>query len=134
MVQMLKGTTEENTGTAVSLKSVYHLPYEVGGKTGTTQGSSDGWFMGITPELVTGIWVGGERRDIRFRSMALGQGAKMALPIFGYYMQKVYADQSLGITAEEFPKPDNANIQTNCDSINISPPSPKPGSEYTDNP
>jgi penicillin-binding protein 1A len=134
MVQMLKGTTEENTGTAVSLKSVYHLPYEVGGKTGTTQGSSDGWFMGITPELVTGVWVGGERRDIRFRSMALGQGAKMALPIFGYYMQKVYADQSLGITAEEFPKPDNANIQTNCDSINISPPSPKPGSEYTDNP
>jgi penicillin-binding protein 1A len=79
--------------------------------------------MGITPGLVTGVWVGGERREIRFRSMALGQGAKMALPIFGYYMQKVYADQSLGIPVEVFQKPENVNIQTDCglsDSTNFS--------------
>jgi penicillin-binding protein 1A len=95
MVELLKGSVEEEGGTSVSLKSVYKLPCEVGGKTGTTQGSSDGWFIGITPELVSGAWVGGEERSIRFRSMQFGQGAKMALPIFGYYMQKVYADKTL---------------------------------------
>jgi penicillin-binding protein 1A len=123
MVQMLKGSAEENTGTAASLKSVYHIPYEVGGKTGTTSGSSDGWFMGITPGLVTGVWVGGERRDIRFRTMALGQGAKMALPVFGYYMQKVYADRSLATPLETFQKPENMNIKSDCavsDSTDLS--------------
>lgn len=95
MVELLKGSVEEEGGTSVSLKSVYKLPCEVGGKTGTTQGSSDGWFIGITPELVSGAWVGGEERSIRFRSMQFGQGAKMALPIFGYYMQKIYADKTL---------------------------------------
>jgi penicillin-binding protein 1A len=82
--------------------------------------------MGITPGLVTGVWVGGERREIRFRSMALGQGAKMALPIFGYYMQKVYADQSMGIPVEVFPKPENVTIQTDCgisDSTDFTAPS-----------
>jgi penicillin-binding protein 1A len=126
MVQMLKGTTEESTGTAVSLKTVYHLPYEVGGKTGTTQSSSDGWFMGITPGLVTGIWVGGENRAIRFRNMTLGQGAKMALPMFGYYMQKVYDDYSFGIPVGNFLKPESVNIQTNCaasDTLDFSSPS-----------
>jgi penicillin-binding protein 1A len=95
MIELLKGSVEEAGGTSVSLKSVYKIPGDVGGKTGTTQGSSDGWFIGITPELVSGAWVGGEERSIRFRSMQYGQGAKMALPIFGYYMQKVYADGSL---------------------------------------
>jgi penicillin-binding protein 1A len=118
MVQMLKGTTEENTGTAVSLKSVYNLPYEVGGKTGTTQGSSDGWFMGITPGLVTGVWVGGEKRDIRFRNMVLGQGAKMALPIFGYYMQKVYADHTIS-SPTEFKAPENVDIPATCPADTI---------------
>ena len=95
MIELLKGSVEEEGGTSVALRTVYKLPCEVGGKTGTTQGSSDGWFIGITPELVSGAWVGGEERCIRFRSMQFGQGAKMALPIFGYYMQKVYADKTL---------------------------------------
>jgi penicillin-binding protein 1A len=95
MIELLKGSVEESGGTSTSLKTVYKLPGEIGGKTGTTQGNSDGWFIGITPELVSGAWVGGEERSIRFRSMQFGQGAKMALPIFGYYMQKVYADKSL---------------------------------------
>ncbi len=95
MIELLKGSVEEGGGTSTSLKTVYKIPGELGGKTGTTQSSSDGWFIGITPELVSGAWVGGEERSIRFRSMQYGQGAKMALPIFGYYMQKVYADRSL---------------------------------------
>lgn len=95
MIELLKGSVEEEGGTSVSLRTVYKLPCEVGGKTGTTQGSSDGWFIGITPELVSGAWVGGEERSIRFRSMQYGQGAKMALPIFGNYMQKICADRSL---------------------------------------
>ncbi len=95
MIELLKGSVEEAGGTSVSLKTVYKLPGEVGGKTGTTQGSSDGWFIGITPDLVSGAWVGGEERSIRFRSMQFGQGAKMALPIFGFYMQNVYADKTL---------------------------------------
>ncbi|HVD99373.1 MAG TPA: transglycosylase domain-containing protein [Cytophagaceae bacterium] len=95
MIELLKGSVEDEGGTSVSLKSLYKIPGEVGGKTGTTQGSSDGWFIGITPELVSGAWVGGEERSIRFRTMQYGQGAKMALPIFGYYMQKVYGDHSL---------------------------------------
>jgi penicillin-binding protein 1A len=117
MVQMLKGTTEEQSGTAVSLKSTYNLKYEVGGKTGTTQNSSDGWFMGITPGLVCGTWVGGEHRSIRFRNMTLGQGAKMALPIFGYFMQKVYNDKTVGIATHDFIKPADVNVETNCPRI-----------------
>jgi penicillin-binding protein 1A len=122
MVQMLKATTEEQSGTAVSLKGRYNLRYEVGGKTGTTQNSTDGWFMGITPGLVCGTWVGGEHRSIRFRNMNLGQGAKMALPIFGYFMQKVYADPSIGIPTHDFIKPDDVQIRTDCnqpDSLNF---------------
>jgi penicillin-binding protein 1A len=123
MVELLKGSVEEEGGTSVSLKSVYKLPYEVGGKTGTTQGSSDGWFIGITPELVSGAWVGGEERSIRFRSMQFGQGAKMALPIFGYYMQKIYTDKTLqyNYTFDELTLPvkedstgnDNSNTDNN---------------------
>ena len=133
MVQMLKGTTEEASGTAISLKSVYHLNYEVGGKTGTTQGSSDGWFMGISPELVAGTWVGGEHRSIRFRDMRLGQGARMALPIFAYFMQKVYADPSLRITDYEFQKPDGVKVETDCavsDSLQALPADTIPDSNF----
>ncbi|MFL5730346.1 MAG: penicillin-binding protein 1A [Cytophagaceae bacterium] len=123
MVQMLKGTTEENTGTAVSLKGKYGLKNEVGGKTGTTQNSTDGWFMGITPGLVCGTWVGGEHRSIRFRNMNLGQGAKMALPIFGYFMQKVYKNESIGLPTHGFIKPPDVQVETNCpagaDSLNF---------------
>ncbi len=118
MIELLKGSVEEAGGTSVSLKSVYKIPCEVGGKTGTTQGSSDGWFIGITPELVSGAWVGGEERSIRFRSMQFGQGAKMALPIFGYYMQKVYGDKSLEYKYQfdEFTIPASDTINTTIPS------------------
>ena len=72
----------------------------MGGKTGTTNNNSDGWFMGFTPDLVSGVWVGGEDRSIHFDGMADGQGASMALPIYGLYMQKVYGDQSLGYSQD----------------------------------
>lgn len=82
-------------GTGRGLRSSYGISAQMGGKTGTTNGNSDAWFMGFTPDLVTGVWVGGEERSIRFNSMAYGQGAKAALPIYGLYMKKVYADPKL---------------------------------------
>ena len=80
----------------------------MGGKTGTTNRNSDGWFMGFTPSLVSGCWVGGEERDIHFDTMRDGQGASMALPVWGIFMQKVYADKSLGYSQDErFEIPDD---------------------------
>lgn len=73
----------------------------MGGKTGTTQNNSDGWFMGFTPSLVSGCWVGGEDRSIHFDRLAEGQGASMALPIYALYMQKVYKDKTLGYSEDE---------------------------------
>lgn len=88
----------------------------VAGKTGTTQNNSDGWFMGITPDLVTGVWVGAEDRSVRFATTALGQGANTALPIWGYYMNKVYDDPTLDISKEDFEKPKGKiNIQLDCE-------------------
>ena len=93
-------------GTAASLRSRYGIRAQMGGKTGTTNSNSDSWFMGFTPELVTGVWVGGEERYIHFNTMALGQGARAALPIYGYYMQSVYNDPKLPYSQDtrfEFP-------------------------------
>ena len=84
-----------DSGTGASLRSRYGISAQMGGKTGTTNSNSDSWFMGFTPELVTGVWVGGEERYIHFNSMAFGQGARAALPIYGLYMQKVYRDPKL---------------------------------------
>ena len=82
----------------------------MGGKTGTTNSNSDAWFIGFTPELVTGVWVGGEERTIHFNTMALGQGARAALPIYGLYMKKVYADKSLPYSqSAKFNIPDSFN-------------------------
>ncbi|MBD5356481.1 MAG: penicillin-binding protein [Bacteroides sp.] len=95
-----------DSGTAASLRSRYGIKAQMGGKTGTTNSNSDSWFMGFTPDLVTGVWVGGEERYIHFNTMALGQGARAALPIYGYYMQKVYADPKLPYSQDtkfEFP-------------------------------
>lgn len=85
-----------NSGTAHRLRFKYNLECALGGKTGTTNNNSDAWFMGLTPQLVTGMWVGGEDRDIHFNSTAMGQGATMALPIFAIYIKKVFADKTLG--------------------------------------
>ena len=94
MLYMLKAVVDG--GTAGRLRFRYGLTGEIAGKTGTTNNNSDAWFMGITPTLVTGVWVGGDDRDIHFDSMAMGQGATMALPVFALYMQQVYKDKRLG--------------------------------------
>ncbi|MBR1688244.1 MAG: transglycosylase domain-containing protein [Prevotella sp.] len=94
MVYMLKAVIDGGTGGRIRYK--YNIHCEMGGKTGTTNNNSDAWFMGFTPTLVTGCWVGGDDRDIHFDSMAMGQGATMALPIWAYYMRRVFADSQLG--------------------------------------
>lgn len=98
MLVLLKAVVDE--GTAGRLRYKYNFKGEIGGKTGTTNRNSDTWFMGFTPELVSGCWVGGEERDIHFDSMRMGQGATMALPIWAYFMRKVYRDKSLGYNEE----------------------------------
>ena len=93
MLSMLMSVVDSGTG--ARLRSSYNIKAEMGGKTGTTNFNADGWFMGFTPELVTGVWVGGEDRFIHFNGMAMGQGAAMALPIYGIYMRSVYGDSAL---------------------------------------
>lgn len=106
MIEMLRAVINEGTGGRI--RRIYKINADMGGKTGTTQNNSDGWFMGFTPKLVTGCWVGGEERDIHFDRMSEGQGASMALPIWGLYMNKVYADESLPYTqADTFDIPHN---------------------------
>ena len=108
MIYMLKGVVDG--GTASRLRFRYGITAEMGGKTGTTNNNSDAWFMGVTPHLVSGCWVGGDDRDIHFDNMTYGQGAAMALPVYAYYMKKVYADSQLGITqADKFDLPSDYN-------------------------
>lgn len=100
-----------DSGTGASLRSRYGIHAQMGGKTGTTNANSDSWFMGFTPDLVTGVWVGGEERYIHFNSMAFGQGAKAALPIYGLYMKKVYADPKLPYSQDtKFDFPENMDL------------------------
>ena len=104
MIDMMKGVASYGTASR-QLRSM-GINAEIAGKTGTTQKNSDGWFIGITPKLATGVWVGWEDRATHFWSTGEGQGAKMALPIWGYFMKKIYADKSLKITQEDkFEKP-----------------------------
>lgn len=99
MIQMLQDVVDRGTGVRVRYK--YGIKAPMGGKTGTTNNNSDGWFMGFTPSLVSGVWVGGEDRAIHFDNLAEGQGASMALPIYALYMQRVYRDTTLGYSEEE---------------------------------
>lgn len=99
MIQMLQDVVDRGTGVRVRYK--YGIKAPMGGKTGTTNNNSDGWFMGFTPSLVSGVWVGGEDRAIHFDNLAEGQGASMALPIYALYMQRVYRDSTLGYSEEE---------------------------------
>ncbi|MFI5137927.1 MAG: transglycosylase domain-containing protein [Sphingobacteriales bacterium] len=116
MTYMLKGVIEDGTGSRLQYK--YHLTNPIGGKTGTTQTNSDGWFMGVTPQLVTGVWTGCEDRDIHFFSTRLGEGANSALPVFALFMQKVYANPALGIKKNvDFDPPKNGvNITLDCNA------------------
>ncbi len=112
MTYMLKGVVDQGTGWRLRRK--YGITNPVGGKTGTTQNNSDGWFMGITPQLVTGVWTGCEDRAIHFRTTDLGEGANTALPVFALFMKKVYADASLGIKKGDF-EPPKSGVTTTLD-------------------
>jgi len=114
MLRLMQGVVE--TGTGMRLRYRYGFENPIAGKTGTTQNQSDGWFMGITPDLTTGIWVGADDRSVHFRSISLGQGANMALPIWALYMRKVYSDPSLGISQGDFEKPlKDVSIEFDCE-------------------
>jgi penicillin-binding protein 1A len=106
-------------GTALRLRrEPYMLMNQIGGKTGTTQEQSDGWFMGITPSLVGGVWSGWEDRAIHFDTLSEGQGANVALPIFGIFLKKVYSDPQLGILeADEFERPSGFNMELDCEKV-----------------
>jgi len=115
MLDLMKGVVQSGTGIRLRLK--YQLNNPIAGKTGTTQNQSDGWFMGITPDLTTGVWVGAEDRSIHFRTLGLGAGANTALPIWALYMQKVYADPTLHISRGDFEKPiQPLSVNLDCDN------------------
>jgi penicillin-binding protein 1A len=128
-VKLMEGVTQVGSGVrlrgkgADSYRADYReivtgYPYEftnpIAGKTGTTQNQSDGWFMGMVPNLVTGVWVGGEERAVHFKTITYGQGAAMALPIWGLYMKSCYADKELDISTEDFEAPENLSINVDC--------------------
>lgn len=114
------GTGMRLRGTISESRPYVGHRYPIAGKTGTTQNNSDGWFMGITPDLVTGVWVGAEDRSVRFATTAMGQGANTALPVWGYYMQKVHEDKTLNISDGDFEKPEKPlSIELNCVKYNL---------------
>ena len=115
MVELLRGVVDAPGGTATRLRYRYDLRNEIGGKTGTTQNHSDGWFVGLTPPLVTGVWVGCADRRMRFRSMRDGQGASMALPIWALYMKALYEDPEIKLPQSRFPRPPGLEDGINCD-------------------
>lgn len=129
VVNLMEGVTQYGSGArlrtkgADSYNSLYKnvmtgYPYAftnpIAGKTGTTQNNSDGWFIAMVPNLITGVWVGGEDRAVHFKGTAYGQGATMALPIWGYYMKKCYEDKELSVSKSPFPAPQNIEIPIDC--------------------
>ena len=117
VIELMRGVVQYGTSTRLRFK--YKLTNDIAGKTGTTNDNSDGWFIGVTPHLVSGTWVGGEERSIRFSSTALGQGANMALPIWAFYMQQVYDDPTLPYKKEAtFQRPSiDDGVETNCNDF-----------------
>ncbi len=114
MIDLMKAVVD--MGTSVRLRYKYGFKNEIAGKTGTTNDNSDGWFIGYVPNLVTGVWVGGEERSIHFESSAEGQGAATALPIWALYMQRVYKNEKLGISKAPFKKPALYDgVELNCE-------------------
>lgn len=134
MVNLMSGVTQGGSGTRLRTTGydkwrkeyeeiITGYPYEfknqIAGKTGTTQNQSDGWFMGMVPNLVTGVWVGGDDKAVHFKTITYGQGASMALPIWGLYMKKNYANKELGVSVEDFEKPENLSINVDCSKSGI---------------
>ncbi len=115
MLHMLKGSTEISGGTALGLDRELREENEIGAKTGTTQNYSDGWFVGVTKDIAAGAWVGGDDRSIHFRNIGLGQGARMAMPIWEKFMKKVYEDAELAVSKGEFKKPSTLSIELDCE-------------------
>ena len=124
VLDLLEGVTQSGSGVRLRSgytsggKAVTGFPYKfenaIAGKTGTTQNQSDGWFMGIVPNLATGVWTGGEDRATHFAGITKGQGATMALPSWALFMKKCYADKNLNISKEDFERPRNLSININC--------------------
>lgn len=123
-LSLLKGVVEHGTG--VRLRYKFGLNNPIAGKTGTTQNQSDGWFVGVTPELVSAIWVGCEDRSVHFRSITLGQGANTSLPIWALFMKKVYTDKSINLTQADFEKPEGKlSIELDCSKYLLNNPEPQ---------
>jgi len=114
MIQLMQGVVQYGTGARLRGPK-YKLTNQIAGKTGTTQHNADGWFIGLTPDLVGGAWVGGEDRSIHFNSIVEGQGATMALPIWGKFFTKVYADPALKVSKGDFPRPKNLDPSLEID-------------------
>ena len=113
MVKLLQGVINRGSGSRLRWK--YKMNNEIAGKTGTTQNHSDGWFIGFVPDLVTGVWTGADNRAVRFRDLKLGQGAQMALPIWGEYMNSLYSDSLIELNKARFEIPKNSNnITLDC--------------------
>jgi penicillin-binding protein 1A len=114
MANLMQGVV--NSGTGVRLRAKYGLKGEIAGKTGTTNDQSDGWFIGYTPSLTAGVWVGAEDRQVHFESLALGGGSNMALPIWGIFMDKVMRDGTLGVyETDRFMAPPGISLNLDCD-------------------
>jgi penicillin-binding protein 1A len=118
MIYMLRGGVEESGGTSGGLNRELKIDNELGGKTGTTDNASDGWYMGVTHDLVSGVWVGGDERNIHFPSWSFGAGAKTARPIWQNFMLKVYADAATGVVKGQFKRPASGlDISLDCSQV-----------------
>jgi penicillin-binding protein 1A len=116
MTSLLQGVV--NSGTAVRLRLTYKLFNQMGGKTGTTQNHSNGWYMGVLPDLVAGVWTGWEDQAIHFEDLSLGQGANMALPVVGLFLQRLLADEVFAPYGQSvFEAPSNFNVELDCDNV-----------------
>jgi len=125
VIKLLEGVTESGSGVRLRTQGggsgdnrwtgyPYMFTNPIAGKTGTSQNQSDGWFIGMVPNLVTGVWVGCEDRSARFKSITYGQGATAALPVWGYFMKKCYEDKDLQVSKDPFERPDNLSIKVDC--------------------
>jgi penicillin-binding protein 1A len=122
MIYMLMGGVQEEGGTSRGLNFNLKTENEIGGKTGTTNNASDGWYMGITRDLVSGAWVGGDERSIHYKQWDLGQGSKTARPIWEKFMLKVYADAALEYKKGQFRRPAaKMDITFDCSSYELPP-------------